>query len=260
MTGSVQAFLAVMKTVVASRLAYRGDVFFSLFVTLLGEAILPMITLLIYKSGASFPGWSLEEAMLVQAVFMLAKGIAYPFFYGMVYNTLDRVREGSFDVLLLKPRSALFMTLVTGFSIDGLGRLVGGAALFIFALSGLPMPSAAEWLGFLLLMCLSACVLFASALFMSGMLFRWVGSSRVYEMNDAATSFGRYPLSIYSKPLQFVLSSVVPVAMISYFPAATLLGRSTPGLYGAAAASVIFLAAGLLFWHYMLRTYTSAGG
>ena len=81
MIGSVRAFLSVMRTIVASRLAYRGDLYISMFVTLLGEAVLPLITLLIYRSGASFPGWSLGEAMLVQAVFMLAKGIAYPFFY-----------------------------------------------------------------------------------------------------------------------------------------------------------------------------------
>jgi len=260
MRGSIGAFLSVMRTVVASRLAYRGDLFISMFVTLLGEAILPLITLLLYQSGASFPGWSLSEAMLIQAVFMLAKGVAYPFFFGMVNNTLDRVQSGTFDVLLLKPRSALFMTLVTGFSIDGLGRLLGGAGLFFVALSDLQPPGPAAWIGFLLLMLVSICVLFASTLIMSGLLFHWVGSSRVYEIHDAVTAFGRYPRTIYGKPLQWVLTYVLPVAMIAFLPAETLLGKANPGLAGAIAFSVFFMAIGIWFWHYMLRKYSSAGG
>ncbi|WP_219833986.1 ABC transporter permease [Paenibacillus sp. R14(2021)] len=260
MRGSIAAFLSVMRTVVASRLAYRGDLYFSMLVTLLGETVLPLITLLIYRSGASFPGWSLSEVMLIQAVFMLAKGLAYPFFFGMVYNTLDRVQDGTFDVLLLKPRSALFMTLVTGFSIDGLGRLLGGLALFLIALTGVHVPGAAAWLGFIMLMVMSVCILFASALFMSGMLFHWVGSSRVYEIHDSITAFGRYPRTIYAKPLQWILTYVLPVAMIAFLPASTLLGRANAGLAGAIAFSVVFLAAGLLFWHGMLRKYSSAGG
>ncbi|MFD2611201.1 ABC transporter permease [Paenibacillus gansuensis] len=260
MTESSRAFLAAMKVIVSSRLAYRGDLYISIFVMLLGEAILPFITLLIYRSGASFPGWTLEEVMLLQGVFMLSKGIAYPFFYGMVYNTLDRVREGTFEVLLLKPRSAMFMTMVTGFSLDGIGRLLGGLFLFGFSLSVLPAPEPLQWAGFLLFMALSACVLFGSALVMSGILFHWVGSSRVYDIHDAVTTYGRYPRTIYSKPLQFLLSSLLPVAMISYFPSSLLLGKADSAMMGAAVSSAVFLAAAIGFWHYMLSKYTSAGG
>ena len=260
MIGSATAFLAVMRTVIAGRLAYRGDLFISLVVTLLGETILPLITLLIYRTGASFPGWTLYEVMLIQSVFMLAKGMAYPFFFGMVYNTLDRVRDGTFDVLLLKPRSALFMTMVTGFSPDGLGRSLGGAALFAFALGHLHAPSAMEWISFILLMAVSSSVLFASALFMSGLLFFWVGSSRVYDIHDSLTSFGQYPQTIYSKPLQWVLTVLLPVAMISYIPASALLGKMESELTMAVGFSAVFVSVSIGFWHWMLRKYTSAGG
>jgi ABC-2 type transport system permease protein len=92
------------------------------------------------------------------------------------------------------------------------------------------------------------------------LLFFWVGSSRVYEIHDAVTSFGRYPRSIYSKPLQFVITSVLPVAMIAYAPASALLGKVETGLAVGVCFSVVFLLAGLWFWHFMLRKYTSAGG
>lgn len=260
MIGTVRAFFAVMKTVIAARLSYRADFFISVFIVFAGELILPMVTYLIYQNGASFPGWSLQEVLLIQGVFMLAKGIAYPMFFGIVWNTLERVREGTFDILLLKPRSALFMTLVTGFNTDGVGRLLGGIVILTAALAHLPFFGLSNWLQFLLIFTVSLGVLFSFTLWMSGILFVWVGSSRVHEIFDAAANFGMYPKSIYSKSLQQIITYVLPITVIGFLPASALLDRSMDGLFVTLAVSILFMAVSIAFWHLMLTKYTSAGG
>src|SRR5690606_1449833 len=126
MKSILACYSAVMKTTFAGRMAYRGDFLISLFMMLVGDMMMPMVTLLVYRSGASFPGWELHEVILIQAIFTLAKGIAFPFFFGTIWNTLDRVREGTYDLLLIKPRGALFMTMIGGFDIDDFGRLISG--------------------------------------------------------------------------------------------------------------------------------------
>lgn len=260
MSESVRTFFSVMKTVITARMSYRADFFISAFMILVGELIVPLITILIYQTGASFPGWSMAEVLLIQGVFMLAKGVAFPLFFGMVWNTLDRVREGTFDILLLKPRSALFMTLVTGFNTDGIGRLIGGAMLFSVALIYLPAPSLLDWFIFIVLFLVSLSVLFSFALWMSGILFVWVGSSRVQEIFDAVTLFAMYPKTIYSKSFQQMITWLLPIAMIGFFPASALLGRSLVGVLGSAMVCMLFLCVSLWFWHVMLSKYSSAGG
>lgn len=249
-----------MKTKLAERMAYRADFIISILMMLLGDLLLPLVTLLLYSSGASFPGWTLQEAILIQGIFTLAKGIAFPFFFGIVSTTLYHVREGSYDIFLLKPRSVLFVTMVSSFDIDDFGRLISGGLLTGWALSAMGIPGGMEWLQFAVLFLCSMLVLFAFSLFLSGMLFKWVGSSRVYEIFDSVSLFGMYPGTIFSNTFQNVLTYVIPITMIGFLPAAALLGRPVDGSWIGGGVCFLFAGAALSFWHYMLRNYTSAGG
>jgi ABC-2 type transport system permease protein len=260
MSGFMQCIAVVLRTKIAEQMAYRSHFILSVILLIAGDLLVPMITLLIYRSGATFPGWSLHEALLVQGVFGIAKGIAFPLFFGMVGSTLVLVREGTFDLLLLKPRPTLFMTMLNGLDPEDFGRLLSGGVLFAYALSGLPMPSLIGWIQFIGLFLSSLTVLCAFSLFLSGLLFRWVGSSRVYDIFDSVTSFGMYPGTIYAKSFQQLITYVIPVGIIAFIPASALLGRVGWESLGAVAASVVFLVVGIIYWHKMLRGYRSAGG
>src|SRR4030042_835831 len=80
----VKIYLMAFKNALASRMAYRSDLFISAFIMLVFELIIPFVTLLIYNSGAGFPGWKFYEVFLIQAVFLLSKGITFPFFAGII--------------------------------------------------------------------------------------------------------------------------------------------------------------------------------
>lgn len=261
MKSRLACLLAVMRVNVAARMAYRGDFFISLVMMLAGDMLVPLVTLLVYRSGASFPGWALHEAILIQAIFTLAKGVAFPFFFGIIWNTLDRVREGTFDLMLIKPRSPLFMSMLSGFDVDDFGRLVSGGVLFGYALAVMPdKPDAFAWLQFAFLFACALVVLFAFSLLCSGLLFKWVGSSRVYDIFDAVTMFGQYPGTLFSKSFLNLLMYVLPIAMLGYLPASALLGRLDGAAWGSAAVCVALAAVSWGYWHGMLRQYSSAGG
>lgn len=257
---ALSAIGAVLKTKFAQQAAYRGHFFISLLLLIVGDLIVPLATLLIYQTGASFPGWTLREALLIQGVFALAKGIAFPLFFGMIVSTLGHVREGTFDLLLLKPRSALFMTMLNGIEPDDFGRLISGSVLFGYALWGLAPPSLFEWAVFALLFVMSLFMLFSFSLVFSGILFRWVGSSRVFDIFDAVTGFGMYPGTIFSKAFQNLFTFVVPIGLMAFLPASALLGKIDMHMLWASGIALLFAAGSFVFWHAMLRSYTSAGG
>lgn len=260
MKGILYCWAAVLRTKLAEQMAYRSHFALSVLLLIIGDLVVPFVTLLVYRSGASFPGWTLYEALLVQAVFALAKGVAFPFFFGMVGTTLSQVREGTFDLLLLRPRPVMLMSMLSGFDPDDFGRLVSGSVLFGYALSGISSPSWEAWLQFTMLFIASIAILCSVSLFLSGMLFRWVGSSRVFDIFDAVTSFGMYPGTIFSKSLQNIFTYVLPVGLIAFVPASALLGRNSWGTLWALLPAFVFLLLGVLFWNRMLKSYTSAGG
>jgi len=260
MRGMLACWSAVMRVKLAEMMVYRSHFILSVLLLIVGDLVVPLVTLLVYRSGASFPGWTLYEALLVQAVFVLAKGIAFPFFFGMVGTTLSQVREGTFDLLLLRPRPVMFMSMLTGFDPDDFGRLVSGSVLFSYAISGIVVPGWEAWLQFGLLFLASIAVLFAMSLFLSGILFRWVGSSRVFDIFDAVSGFGMYPGTIFSKTLQNVFTYILPIGLIAFVPASALLGREGWGSLWALASAVVLLLVGIVYWNRMLKNYTSAGG
>jgi ABC-2 type transport system permease protein len=253
-------FGRAVKVAFASRAAYRADFGLSVLMTVLLELVTPLVTILIYGSGSSFPGWSMGEALLIQAIFLLSRGIAFPWFFGIVGTVFERVREGTFELTLLKPRSPLLVCMAESFDVQGLGRLLGGVALFVYALGRVPAPGPLQILLFTALLVLSILTLFAFALLMAGSLFVWVGNGRVYEVAESVLLFAQYPGSIYGRTFQLVLAVLLPAAMIAFLPAQALLGRPEPITVASAPACVAFFLAAIAFWRAMVKRYAGGGG
>ncbi len=257
---TLHLFLRSLRTSFAERAAYRGDFIISFTVSFLLELVSPLVTLLIYNTGSSFPGWSMHEALLIQAVFLLSRGIAFPIFFGMVWVIFEQSREGTFEITLLKPRSPLLITLLRGIDIEGISRTLGGILLVSLTLSYLPSPTLCGWIFFMIFLFLSVLILFSFALILSASLFIWVGNGRVTELLESILVFSRYPGSIYSAALQWIFTLLIPLSMIALFPAQAILGRFSPAMFYAIPASFIFFAAGYFFWKQMIRYYAGGGG
>ncbi|MDF2921237.1 MAG: ABC-type uncharacterized transport system, permease component [Paenibacillaceae bacterium] len=256
----VRLYLQGMKTSIAGRLTDRTDYLLSMAIMLFFDMIMPLVTIIIYSTGAAFPGWSLYEALLIQAIFLMAKGISFPFFFGMVWNTIWRVRDGTLDLLLIKPRSPLLMLIVTAFDAEDLGKLIGGVTLFTVAVFHLPAAALGAWLQFALLFLVAVLMFFAFALFISGVTIIWVGTYRVYEIFDSVTMFSLYPTSIFSRAFRTMITTVIPVAAMGSLPAAVLLGRPADGAWAAVPVVLVFTLAAYGFWVNMMKRYKSAGG
>jgi ABC-2 type transport system permease protein len=259
---AILLFSRAARSSMANAAAYRGDFIIGLAVTLLFELLTPLATILIYRSSsmAGFPGWKMEEVLVLQAVFLISRGIAFPLFFGVVWVVFNLVREGRFELILLRPRSPLLVALSQGLDVPGFVRLVGGLVLLLWSAGRLDAIQARAILPFLLMLGLSVLTLFACALFMSGSLFVWVGNSRVSELLDSILLFAQYPGSIFSSGAQLIMAVVVPVSMVALFPAEVLLGRSDALLLPATGACLAFFALGLAFWNHMSGKYTGAGG
>lgn len=244
----------------AVRLSDRFDFLASLLVMMGIEFVPTLVTSLLYTNGLSFPGWTVREALLVQAVFLMAKGVAYPLFGGMVWNTAEMVRAGTFELLLLLPRHPLQSCVVRAFDAEDLGKLAGGIGLALWCLQGMPWPGAAALAGFALLFALSVLLFLASAVAMSSLLIVWVGNFRVYEIFETMASLGQFPPTILPPRLKALGVAGFPFAAFAVLPASSLLGRSVEGVWWAVASVAVLLVLALGAWNRLLRRLVGAGG
>ncbi|HUK64674.1 MAG TPA: ABC-2 family transporter protein, partial [Dongiaceae bacterium] len=71
----------------------------------------------------------------------------------------------------------------------------------------------------------------------------------------------RWPSTVFRGVLRIVFTFVIPLALMTTYPAEALLGRLVPStLLAAAVGAIAFAAASRSVWLLSLRRYTSAGG
>lgn len=239
---------------------YRMNFILNCTIMLLGDIIFPMITVLIYGAGAGFEGWSVYEVLLIQSVFTMSTAVAEMCFNGVLWATMDMVRNGNLEMVLILPVDTMFLLMAQTFSIEGIGLFVGGLVIFIVSVLNVSIPSAFMWLKFIALFAAGLFVMMGIGLIMAATSFKWVGNSRIPEIFDSIKNFGKYPQNIFPKAILLITSYIIPVAMIAYYPAAALLGRGSNIAFIMIIPSFLFLIFGIYLYRYMVRLYQGVGG
>lgn len=244
----------------ASATTYRLNFFLNCIIMLLGDIVFPLITVLIYNSGAGFEGWSVYEVLLIQSIFTMSTALADMTFNGILWATMFAVREGNMEMALILPVDTMFILMARTFSIDAVGLFIGGFTIFTVSCINLPAPGIFMWLKAGALFITGLCVMMGIALFMAATSFKWVGNSRIPEIFESIKGFGKYPNNIFPKTVCIITSYLFPVAMIGYYPAAVLLGKEGSASFIVLIPCLLFLAAGILMYRYMVRLYQGVGG
>ena len=103
-----------------------------------------------------------------RGTFYARKRDSFPLFFGLVWKTIISVRDGTFDLFLLKPRSVLHMIIVHSFDTEDIGKFFVGAIVFGYAAAYVQVVSYLRWVEFSMLFLVALGVLFACAMIMSG--------------------------------------------------------------------------------------------
>lgn len=252
-----------MKAAVRQAAAYRVNFLLTSLITLLGNILFPFITILIYRTGSSFPNWSFYEVLLLQSIFTMADGIAGILTGGVLWVTMQHVKEGSLDTVLLKPVNTIFFLAASTVEPENIGLVAGGAVLYGVSAAHLSGITLVSVLQSSLLFLAGVAVLSGMSCLMAATSFKWVGNSRMPEIFDSVKSFGKYPVSIFPKAIESFVTFVVPVAVIGYYPAKVLLGKGTMmvaqiGL--VCIPCILFFLFSIWMFGFMVRLYEGVGG
>ncbi len=245
---------------IAAATTYRLNFILGSFITLVSNIMFPLVTLLIYQTGVAFEGWTLYEVLLIQSIFTLSSGLSQMFFYGIVFSTMGHVREGTLEIVLIKPVNCLFYLMATTFNVENVSVVLGGLVLFLVAIVNVGTITAVMWMQFAILFIAGILVMLAMSLLMAATSFKWVANSRIPEMYSSILRFGIYPQSIFPKLLQSATAFVIPVAMVGFFPAASLLGRTDFLMFVAILPCLLFVGIGITIYQRMVRLYEGVGG
>jgi len=212
-------------------------------------------------------GWRFEEVALFYGVIGVAFALADALTRGFDIFGEQFVKTGDFDRILVRPRSTVLQIMGYELRATRIGRLAQGMVAWTVGmqLSGVDWTLGA-W-ATLLFAVAGGVALFSGILVLQATLAFWTVES--LEIANTLTYGGveaaQYPLDIYARWFRTFLTFIVPLACVSYFPVAVVLGhadrtgiapwlaRLTPVLGFA------FFGLSLFVWRLGVRRYTSTG-
>lgn len=202
-------------------------------------------------------GYTSNQAIFFFLVFNLMDVLAQ-FFFREVYRFRPKIITGDFDLTLVKPANALFVSLMGGADfIDFL--TIPPLLIAIYYVASLLHPTFPQVLLFLLLTIngLLIATAFHIAVLAMGIITLEIDHT-VMIFRDL-TSFGRFPVDIYKQPIAGILTYLIPIGIMITFPAKALMGLiSTGGILISLFVGIAAFFLAIRFWKYALTKYTSA--
>lgn len=253
--------LVQLRAAVLLQLQYRLDFFLEVVLSLfwIGAALAPLYVLFSMRDAVN--GWNAYEMLVVVGFFSMHKGVLASVIQPSLNQAVEHIRKGTLDFLLLKPADAQFMLSTSKLELAHLTDFVAGIAMIGWALARLPAvrPSALDLLLAALLFVCGLAILYALWILVISLAFRVVKVDNLSYLFVSLFEAARWPSSVFRGALSLFFTFVIPLALMTTYPALAVLRRA--GLQHIAIAGGV--AAGLLLvsrvvWQRSIRAYTGA--
>jgi ABC-2 type transport system permease protein len=223
------------------------------------------VLLLLVSRFKTIAGWTLPELLLLHSLNVISYTLAASFVYHVARNIEQYVVTGELDTVLLQPVHPLVWLSGYFYSPTYVSQTVLGFGVLSLAASQLGVGWGAGVIFRLALMILGATFLQAALFLLSSSVTFWTVRGRnIAEALLSLRGLVSYPVSIYGTGVRLLLTFVVPVAFINYYPAGLLLHRPefahvAPLVTVAPVVGCGLFALALWVWHRALRAYSGSG-
>ena len=172
----------------------------------------------------------------------------------------EHIQKGTLDFVLLKPANGQILATLTSCNLMRISDVVIGFALVGIGLFRIGhIPNFAQVAAFIVMISAGMVTVYSVWLFLATFAFWFVRVENAGELFHAFYETGRFPVSIYTRWLRLMLTYIVPIAFLTTFPAATLLGKlSVYFVVGSVGIAAAFFYVSSCFWNYAIRFYSSA--
>jgi ABC-2 type transport system permease protein len=260
MTRALRVFALQMRISAASAMAYRVNFLLEgvMSVAWTGLTLLPLLVL--FGERDSVNGWDAPSALVVIGYFTALRALLEGVISPSLTDLVERIRTGAFDYVLLKPVDAQLVMSASRFQPWKIFDLLSAVAILAWAFvqRGAP-PAPGHLLMGLVLFAAGAVAMYSLWVACAAAAF-WVGRlDNLMYLLAAIFDTARWPVQVFPGVWRAVFTFVVPIALMTTFPAMALLGTLEPAAAaGTVAGAFAMFAVSRFLWRTAIRSYTSA--
>jgi len=244
----------------AQSMQYRVDFIIQGFMSIfwLGWHLIPLLVLFNVRNTVA--GWDFDSALIVIGWFTVLRGVLDGAINPSLVDTVERIRTGTLDYVLLKPADAQFLVSTARFQPWKVVDVLGGIGLVIYAFVRLGRTPPIEDIA------LSAIMMVAAVLVLYGLWMMVISASfwvvrldNLTFMFSAVFDAARWPVHVFRGTWRFIFTFILPLAVMTTYPAMAILGKlSTQTALLSLAGAVALSAVSRAVWLVAVSKYTSA--
>jgi len=240
---------------------YKTDFVIGIISTFINQFYGIFFVWVIFENIKQIHGWTFYEITFVYGLLTMAKGIDMFFFDNLYSLGFEYVRDGSFDIFMIRPLSPLFQLVASYMQQDGIGLLLLGAIVIARSLQELHIVLGPLHILFLIIFVISGAAIISAINLMTATLgFKTVNSHIIMSSVSSLQDFALYPILIYPKFIGFILTWIIPYAFASFYPADYFLrkGYQMYSIFTPIVAILLWVVA-IKVWKIGLKNYSSTG-
>jgi ABC-2 type transport system permease protein len=224
------------------------------------SAVVPLMV--VFDARVSVAGWTFGESLLVIGWFHLLSGVIEGAINPSLTQVVEHVRKGTLDFILLKPADAQFLVSTSRLQIWRATHLATALVIFGWGFHQIGRwPSLPGVLLSLVLLVAATIILYSLWILTVSAAFYVVRIDNLSYLFNSIFDAARWPSSVFRGALRFAFTFIIPLAVMTTFPAQAMLDRlPAHAVFGAMIGSIFAFVVSRLIWLRSIARYTSAGG
>ena len=205
-------------------------------------------------------GWTYAQSLVVVGWFTILNGVLYGAVNPSLIAVVEHIRKGTLDFVLMKPADAQFLVSTAKFEPQRVVDCLAGVGIVVWAFALMKTAPALSAVAVAaLLLAGGIAVLYSISILAVAVAFWVVRLDNLTYLLNSILDFGRWPIGIFRGFVRLFFTLVIPIALMTTYPAEALLGRlSARTAVLGVLGSLAFTLLGRFVWTRALGRYTSA--
>jgi ABC-2 type transport system permease protein len=258
---NIDIWFSCLVAMIKSMMEYRTDFLVGLFSQVAMQLTELIFLWIVFQGTQDIAGWNFYQLLLLYGVMMFALSVVDLLFDSLYDLGPNYIREGVFDIILLRPVHPLISIMGQSRSINSVGYLVLSLGLIIITLIKLEI---AITFGLIFSIVFFG---FVGGFILGGIItLLSVASFWTFKSNEIMWSafklytISTYPIEIYNKVIRILITFVFPFVFVAYYPTLNYLNMNMGYLiFLSPIVAIVLWIVSIKIWNLGLNFYRSTG-
>lgn len=259
----IKLYATFAKLSLMSKLVYKANVIIGVIAFLFAEATSLFTLYILVSTVPSIDGYSIYHIGLLFGLTNMAVGIDHLLTDRLWTVAYFEVKLGRLDHMFLRPLPVLFQVIASEVQLEALGELIVATALITLCASQLAFTGGVLAVLLVILGIICAAVIISSfKIMVASLAFKFKRSGPLLQFIYNFSGYTKYPMKIYPKVIQVILTFVIPLGLCLFYPFENLFTPvEKPWLIALLMVgfTTAFSTLCIFIWTKMVKMYESTG-